>query len=628
MFKLNPSAVVLSLSAAALLSACGGGGGGSAAAPSLSGVAAVGAPIVGGDVDAKCSDGNTYNANPTSTTGAWSIATVPAAAFPCVVQVRNGDPASVLNSYAAGPGVVNITPFTDLLLAMAARGNPSDYFTNVSESNKAELTSEMNAAIAKLKTALVTGGYLATGDSFDPINARFTAAKGNFYDDLLEAFKKGLNNDSGKIYDDILASVIANPDADLVFPDAPPKETGGGTTTPGSDTVAGTVHSSLVKTYNLNFKKGGGTGCGSDCSFTEGQEIIAIVGADNSLTVNSKRLSNPFNRTLSAGGTPHLPEIIWLDGNIEYALSDNKRGIFNEINIGKSKSGGGAPGFIGQLKAAEVKDDPVAKLKPFAGSYVPKFVLKSNYNLPSQTVSNPPVNADIKVSISTSGIIKVDEDAASGPLVFDPAASSYDFKIEPANEGKLMRYIASYMLEDSSKLSIYISFAENNIVAWRIEQAKGSGRNSSLLAESYTDKQKVLINSLINADIASIDGIKLTAISDDESSDKRFKKCDKLALDFFDENRNAQKLYKLLGYDSDKKTYSRFLNSGVFDRQFLDFDNFSDPTEFSVAFAKIGQRKGTGFIDFTKLDSITRSGLGRATNDPTDILNAGCGGPT
>ena len=132
MFKLNPSALVLSLSAAALLSACGGGGGGSAAAPSLSGVAAVGAPIVGGDVDAKCSDGNTYNANPTSTTGAWSIATVPAAAFPCVVQIRNGDPASVLNSYAAGPGVVNITPFTDLLLAMAARGNPSDYFSNVS----------------------------------------------------------------------------------------------------------------------------------------------------------------------------------------------------------------------------------------------------------------------------------------------------------------------------------------------------------------------------------------------------------------------------------------------------------------------------------------------------------------
>jgi hypothetical protein len=322
-----------------------------------------------------------------------------------------------------------------------------------------------------------------------------------------------------------------------------------------------------------------------------------------------------------------LPEIIWLDGNIEYALSDNKRGIFNEINIGKSKSGGGTPGFIGQLKAAEVKDDPVATLKPYAGSYLPKFVLKSNYNLPSQgSISAPPVNEEIKISIFDSGVINVDEDAQK-PLVFDPAASGYEFKIVPASNGKLMHYIASFLLEDDSKLSLYISFDEGNIVAWKVEENKGSSRNSSLLAENYTDKQEALIDALIMADTTSGDGIKLTAISDDVSSDKRFKKCDKLSLDFFDENRNAQKLYKLLGYDSVKETYSNSLGFGVLDRQFLDFDNFSDPAEFSVAFAKIGKRKGTGYIDFTKLDSMTRNNLGRATNDPDDISSAGCGDP-
>ena len=625
MFKLNPLALALSLSAAVLLSACGGGGGGSA--PSLSGVAAVGDPIVGGDVDAKCSDGNSYPANPTTSSGAWSIATVPASAFPCVVQIRNGSPSIELNSYAAGPGVVNITPFTDLILAIAVKVNPSVYFSEVSEDNKAELTSAISVAITKLKTALVSGGYLADTDSFDPINARFTAAKGNFYDDLLEAFKQGLSDDGGKTYADVLADVIANPEEALVLPEAPPKDTGGGTTTPGSDTVPGTVNSSLVKTYNLNFKKGGGTGCSSACSFTEGQAITAIVGADNSLTVNGKRLINPVNRILSAGGSPHLPEIIWFDGDIEYALSDNERGIFNEINVGMSKSSGGIPSFIGQLKVAEVKDDPVATLKPYAGSYFPKFVLKRNYNLPSQgSISAPEVNKVIKVSISDGGVISVDEDA-SEPLVFDPAASSYDFKIVPASNGLLMHYIASLVLEDDSKLSLYISFDEGNIVAWKVEENKGSSRNSSLLAENYTDKQKAFIDALILAATTASDGIKLTAISDDVSSDKRFKKCDKLVLDFYDENRNAQKLYKLLGYDSDKNTFSKFLNSGVLDRQFLDFDDFSDPEEFSVAFANIGQRKGTGFIDFTKLDSMTRKDLGRATNDPSEISSAGCGDP-
>jgi len=39
------------------------------------------------------------------------------------------------------------------------------------------------------------------------------------------------------------------------------------------------------------------------------------------------------------GDTPHLPEIIWLDParGLEYALSGNQSGSFNEINLGDAR---------------------------------------------------------------------------------------------------------------------------------------------------------------------------------------------------------------------------------------------------------------------------------------------------
>lgn len=123
---------------------------------------------------------------------------------------------------------------------------------------------------------------------------------------------------------------------------------------PSYDGVATSVHNGLVGSHALSFEGN----CNTQCSFADGDAVTAVIGADNTLSIGGKVLRNPFNRKF---GTPPssalLTEIIWKDGDTEYAVSNNESGTFNEINIGKSKLvgdnyAGGVPDFLGQLTAS------------------------------------------------------------------------------------------------------------------------------------------------------------------------------------------------------------------------------------------------------------------------------------
>lgn len=110
-----------------------------------------------------------------------------------------------------------------------------------------------------------------------------------------------------------------------------------------------TVNSGLVGTFNLQY---GDFSSDSDRDpFDDGEQVTAIVGSDNSLTLGDLTLSNPFFLDLGTG--PLTNEVVWLDGtnDIIYALSSNDSGTFNEINVGDAANlqAGGGPGFLGQL---------------------------------------------------------------------------------------------------------------------------------------------------------------------------------------------------------------------------------------------------------------------------------------
>ena len=104
-----------------------------AASTTLSGTAAVGAPIVGAAVNVTCAAGAALSNIPaTSAIGAWSV-TLSGQTLPCAVQVSGGTVNGAANtttyqSIANAYGIVNVTPLTDLLVANLA-GSAAAAFT-------------------------------------------------------------------------------------------------------------------------------------------------------------------------------------------------------------------------------------------------------------------------------------------------------------------------------------------------------------------------------------------------------------------------------------------------------------------------------------------------------------------
>ncbi len=189
------------------VTACGGGGGDGTASSGVApppnapetgavsnGVAAVGAPIVGGQVTLKCASGATAAAS-TGADGGWTVS-IKSGDYPCLIRVAGGraggeELTGALYSVASGAGVSNITPLTDLIVAALNNQDPGSWFdsaTNGSLSGAISAAS-LSAALDKVKTTIATlPGKLSLPEGFDPITTSFVAEKGNAADDLLEVY--------------------------------------------------------------------------------------------------------------------------------------------------------------------------------------------------------------------------------------------------------------------------------------------------------------------------------------------------------------------------------------------------------------------------------------------------------
>ena len=196
----------VSASIALLLSACGGGGGGGGGAssgagndPLLSGVAAVGAPIVGATVKVKCAGGPDVKGVVTAADGSWQ-ATITGNTLPCAVQVSLGTIRGVANtsetyhSLAMSPGIVNVTPLTDLITANTI--NPTNlkvWFDDLPTQNAATLNSidqkKVDDALVNLRTMLSS---LEGISNINPITVKFNPVAGDPVDDAMEAYRTSL----------------------------------------------------------------------------------------------------------------------------------------------------------------------------------------------------------------------------------------------------------------------------------------------------------------------------------------------------------------------------------------------------------------------------------------------------
>lgn len=128
---------------------------------------------------------------------------------------------------------------------------------------------------------------------------------------------------------------------------------GDGDAGPLGDTEPAAVAAELVGSYRLEYALSAIGG-----PFEDAEIVTAVVATDGSLEIAGKTLVDPFYRIFS--GDPNTAEIIWFDpvDGIEYALTNNDTGVFNEINVGDASQpepfgDTELPAFLGQLVETE-----------------------------------------------------------------------------------------------------------------------------------------------------------------------------------------------------------------------------------------------------------------------------------
>lgn len=198
------------------LAACGGGGGSDPAGPAtptsvtLTGTAAQGAALPDATVTVKCA-GGTGTAT-TGSDGKYTL-TISGATLPCALKVVGTNGAtyhSLLSGSTSGTYTANLSPLTELLVAIAAGAEPATYFTDFA-AGTAPSAATVAAAIDALKT--LTAGIIDLS-GVNPISDALIAANGgsagNALDQNIETLIAALNNAQTTLAE-VTTAIVANP---------------------------------------------------------------------------------------------------------------------------------------------------------------------------------------------------------------------------------------------------------------------------------------------------------------------------------------------------------------------------------------------------------------------------------
>lgn len=241
----------------AVVSACsehdgisGSGGGGGTAPLALSGTAATGAPIGNAAITAKCAgQGASYNTL-TDAGGRYSLSV---GAAPCVIRVSFGAPEQSLYAIADAAGTLDISPFTDLVVAALGHGTPASFYAGFPGNAGAITPAALAAASDLVKRRLANFGVNAS--ALDLLHQNFAPHSGDAYDDHLEALKTQLQTQAttlAALEDDVAHNRDQPEQAAVVTPTISFADSGDGlvrlTFAPAQSGVTYDVHYDLVAT--------------------------------------------------------------------------------------------------------------------------------------------------------------------------------------------------------------------------------------------------------------------------------------------------------------------------------------------------------------------------------------------
>ena len=164
----------------------------------VSGTAATGTAIGAGTVTLQCISGLTAAVS-TGADGGFSI-DARGVTFPCFAMAAykdsNGN-VQKLHSFVSAPGIANITPITELIVASLTTGNPVFAFDNFDPVKvKSFTTAQVKAATDAVKTYLKLLGVDTANLPDDPIGTKFVAKSANTPGDLVD---KVLDDVKGKL---------------------------------------------------------------------------------------------------------------------------------------------------------------------------------------------------------------------------------------------------------------------------------------------------------------------------------------------------------------------------------------------------------------------------------------------
>lgn len=250
---LTGTMVVCLLAISLVLASCGGGGGGSEGVSSqtVSGVAAVGAPLAG---EAKIKDSsNPVKEKTTVIAGDGSFAfDVTDMKAPFVLQATGnvGGDKYTLHSFSDGVGTANINPLSNAAIANAAEvDDPSEVYEKHDHDKIEKVRSGLQHAIDRLLQKLRPLLKRYDVDSEDPITIRFKADHTRFdglFDDVKIVLQSGVltitNKKTGAVIytgnvSDIIGGHFTDDDDDLPNPGSVPSAPAGVSATGGAGQI-------------------------------------------------------------------------------------------------------------------------------------------------------------------------------------------------------------------------------------------------------------------------------------------------------------------------------------------------------------------------------------------------------
>src|SRR5487761_2690148 len=315
-----------------LLTACSGGTGSGTTSPALSGVAAVGTPIVNGVIKVACATGSGIRGT-TDSSGAWSV-TLTNQTLPCAVELSGGTINGVANAVAyhaiaTSVGTVNLTPITDLVTAnLVGNASLSTWFAGLSASPSSLSTitsANVNAAITKLSTALSGLTELSTTN---PITVTFTPTSGNPSDDMLTALANAMTSNNTSY--SALLSGVATTTITL------PAGFNNAVTTAYASTASGSVSISATATTTAQ-------------SLTAGTAMTSFIPLAG--TGGTKPYTYSYAGTLpaglsfsaSTGAVTGTPTAVYSTANIVFSVQDAKGVVANTTSTVSFTVGDASP---------------------------------------------------------------------------------------------------------------------------------------------------------------------------------------------------------------------------------------------------------------------------------------------